>query len=184
VGLERGPFVRITEELFQGNSGRGDSLRWPRDTLYPQKLAQTSPTGGGRSVGIVRLRTQATELVFSLFSLLFFFLFPSLVILFLQSFITCPCNESLRGSLVSVSGLEQIILTVNAAAALIAMRTKYRKCWFALEPAHVRVKLNFSQGFLLTFVTSYDAPFRRNEVWLLCTRLVFVTIKLSPVLYN
>ena len=34
--------------------------------LYPQKLALTSPTGGGRSVGIVRLRTKATELWWSL----------------------------------------------------------------------------------------------------------------------
>jgi len=35
--------------------------------LNPQKLALTSPTGGGRSVGTVRLRTKATEfsLVFS-----------------------------------------------------------------------------------------------------------------------
>ena len=32
--------------------------------LYPQRLALTSPTGGGRSVGIVRSRTKATE-VFS-----------------------------------------------------------------------------------------------------------------------
>ena len=31
--------------------------------LYPQKLALTSPTGGGRSVGIVRWRTKATGLV-------------------------------------------------------------------------------------------------------------------------
>jgi len=31
--------------------------------LYPQKLALTSPTGGGRSVGIVRVRTEATELL-------------------------------------------------------------------------------------------------------------------------
>jgi len=30
--------------------------------LYPQKLALTSPTGGGRPVGIVRSRTKATEL--------------------------------------------------------------------------------------------------------------------------
>ena len=30
--------------------------------LYPQKLALTSPTGGGRSVGIVRSRTKATGL--------------------------------------------------------------------------------------------------------------------------
>jgi len=35
--------------------------------LYPQKLALTSPTGGGRSVGIVRSRTEATE-----FSLVFY----------------------------------------------------------------------------------------------------------------
>jgi hypothetical protein len=41
--------------------GRGDPLHWPRDTLYPQKLALTSPTSGGRSVGIVRFRTKATE---------------------------------------------------------------------------------------------------------------------------
>jgi len=29
--------------------------------LYPQKLALTLPTGGGRSVSIVRSRTKATE---------------------------------------------------------------------------------------------------------------------------
>jgi hypothetical protein len=70
VGLERGPLslVRIIEELLEWKSsgsgqenrinGRGDPLRWPRDTLYPQKLAQTSPTRGGLSVGIVRLRTK------------------------------------------------------------------------------------------------------------------------------
>ena len=38
--------------------------------LYPQKLALTSPTGGGRSVGIVRSRTKATEFV-CLFVMLF-----------------------------------------------------------------------------------------------------------------
>jgi hypothetical protein len=36
-------------------------LRLPRNTLYPQKLALTSATSGGRSVGIVRLQTKATE---------------------------------------------------------------------------------------------------------------------------
>jgi hypothetical protein len=41
--------------------GRKDPSRWPRSTLYPQKLALTSPTSGGGSVGIVRSRTQATE---------------------------------------------------------------------------------------------------------------------------
>jgi hypothetical protein len=42
-------------------NGHGDPLRWPRDTLSPQKLKLTSPTSDGRSVGIVRLRTTATE---------------------------------------------------------------------------------------------------------------------------
>ena len=39
--------------------------------LYPQKVGTNSPTGGGRSVGIVRLRTKATEF--------FFFIKPSIV---------------------------------------------------------------------------------------------------------
>jgi hypothetical protein len=38
-------------------NGRGDPLRWPRDTLYPQKLALASLTSGSRSVGIVLLQT-------------------------------------------------------------------------------------------------------------------------------
>jgi hypothetical protein len=42
---------------------RGDPLRCPRDTLYPQKVGITSPTNGGRSVCIVRSRTKATEFV-------------------------------------------------------------------------------------------------------------------------
>jgi hypothetical protein len=38
--------------------GRRDPSRCPLGTLYPQRLAITSPTIGGRSVGIVRSRTQ------------------------------------------------------------------------------------------------------------------------------
>ena len=44
-------------------NGRGDLLPWPREPLYPQKLALTSPTGGGRSVGIFHSRTKATKFV-------------------------------------------------------------------------------------------------------------------------
>jgi hypothetical protein len=33
------------------------------NSLYPQKLALTSPTSGGGSVGIVRSRTKAAELL-------------------------------------------------------------------------------------------------------------------------
>jgi hypothetical protein len=46
--------------------GRRDLSRFPRGTLYPQKLALISPTSGGRSVGIVFLGIQASEFSFSL----------------------------------------------------------------------------------------------------------------------
>jgi hypothetical protein len=73
VGLERGPLslLSTTGELLERNSsrsglqireyGHADQSRWPSGILYPQKLALTSPTSGGRLFGIVRWRTQATE---------------------------------------------------------------------------------------------------------------------------
>jgi hypothetical protein len=76
VGLERGPhsLVRPTEELLERKSSgsslgsreycRRNSSLWPRNILCQQKLAVTSPTNGGRSVDIVRSRTQATEFSF------------------------------------------------------------------------------------------------------------------------
>jgi hypothetical protein len=68
VGLERGPIrlLRSIEELLEWKSSRSVEIRCADHvtTLYPQKLALTSPTGGGRSVGIVRSRTKATEFSF------------------------------------------------------------------------------------------------------------------------
>jgi hypothetical protein len=73
MGSERGPLslVSTIEELLERKSsgsglespeyGRRDPSHWPRDAFYPQKLALTSPTSGGRSVGIVRSRTQSSE---------------------------------------------------------------------------------------------------------------------------
>jgi hypothetical protein len=75
VGLERGPLglVSTTEELLDRKVAAPvlkteiTVLRIRRadyaTSLYPQKLALTSPTGSGRSVSIVRSRTQATEFV-------------------------------------------------------------------------------------------------------------------------
>jgi hypothetical protein len=72
VGLERGPLslVNTAEELLGRKSsgsclenrdyGVGDPPHWLRNTLYPQQLALTSPTGDCRSVGVVLSRTQAT----------------------------------------------------------------------------------------------------------------------------
>jgi hypothetical protein len=82
VGLERDPLSlesRIEELLERKNSGSGlesreygrkNPPRWSRGNLYPQKLALTSPTSGGRSVGIVRSRTQTTEVFFSFLELM------------------------------------------------------------------------------------------------------------------
>jgi hypothetical protein len=53
--------------------GRRDPSRWPHGTFYSQKLKLTSPTSGGHSVGIVRLRAQATEFSFFSFNLIFSF---------------------------------------------------------------------------------------------------------------
>jgi hypothetical protein len=76
-GSGTGPLslVSTTEELLGRKTSdfglqdreydRRNPLRWPRGTLYPQKLALTSPTRGGGSVGIVRSRTQTTEFSFS-----------------------------------------------------------------------------------------------------------------------
>jgi hypothetical protein len=72
VDLERCPFslVSIIEELLEGNSSGfflesreyGRPSHWPRDTLYAQKLALSSPTCCGLSVCIVRLLTQAMDI--------------------------------------------------------------------------------------------------------------------------
>jgi hypothetical protein len=79
MGLQRGPLslVSTIEELLGRKSsssglesreyGRGDPLCWPCKTLYPQKLALTSRTSDGRSVDIVRSRTQVMELSFLIY---------------------------------------------------------------------------------------------------------------------
>jgi hypothetical protein len=54
-----------TNFSFEKERSCGDPLCWPCDTLYPQKLALTSPTSGGRSVSIVHSRTKVTEFLLS-----------------------------------------------------------------------------------------------------------------------
>jgi hypothetical protein len=76
VGLERGPLslVSTTEELLDRkvtapvykteNTAGGISHVDHVAPSIRKKLATTSPTSGGRSVGIVRSRTQTMEFVF------------------------------------------------------------------------------------------------------------------------
>jgi hypothetical protein len=83
VGLERGPLSLVStieEQLGRNSSGSGlenreygrrNPLRWPCDTLYQQKLALTSPTSDGHSVGIVRLLTMATKFVLYIFTVMY-----------------------------------------------------------------------------------------------------------------
>jgi hypothetical protein len=77
VGLERGPLslVSTIEELLDSklaapvykteNTAVGIRHADHVTPLSPQKLAITSPTSGGRSVGIVRSRTHTMEFKFS-----------------------------------------------------------------------------------------------------------------------
>jgi hypothetical protein len=48
------------QRLASWEYDRRDPLILPRGTLYQQKLTLSSPTSGGRSVGIVLSRTEAT----------------------------------------------------------------------------------------------------------------------------
>jgi hypothetical protein len=81
--------------------GHKDPLCSPFNTLYPQKLALTSPTSGGCSVSIVRSWTKVTE---------FFFFDRSLAIIrfpFFHSFCSVP-------ELVNDSGILHFIQKVTS----------------------------------------------------------------------
>jgi hypothetical protein len=64
----------IWVDLESREFGRGNPLCWPCDTLYPQKLAPTSPTSGGLSVGIVRSRTRPRNLFFCLYIYIYIYM--------------------------------------------------------------------------------------------------------------
>jgi hypothetical protein len=120
LDLKRGPLslMSTTEELLGRKSsgsgletreyGRRDSSRWPRGTLYSEKLVLTSPTRGGRSVGIVRSRTKATECVCFFFCILFL---VWSVLYCLCSFVCCVLSE--RGVLFRVLCLIVVPLPLN-----------------------------------------------------------------------
>ena len=81
--------------------------------LYPQKLALTSPTGGGRSVGIVRVRTKATE---------FFYI--------LSVFFSSKCslfhNSNIFGSVLVTFYIQGVLKLENNSVAKRLMRILQR----------------------------------------------------------
>ena len=72
--------------------------------LYTQKLALTSPTGGGRSVGIVRSRTKATEFSWS-FMLFFYELMYAVYWLLRWSSYRCCLLDAMCDTCLSVQGV-------------------------------------------------------------------------------
>jgi hypothetical protein len=56
-------FIILDPGLESWDYSHRDMTHWPRYILYLQKLALTSPTCGIRSVGIVRSRAKAAELL-------------------------------------------------------------------------------------------------------------------------
>jgi hypothetical protein len=77
VGLEQGPLslMGTTEELHERKSSgsdlenrdydrRGSGVLTTRHTSIRKKLALTSTTSGGRSVGLVHSRNQAMDFIF------------------------------------------------------------------------------------------------------------------------
>ena len=58
---DKQPRVGILIYIWQRLTAVGTRCADHVTPFYPQKLVLTSPTGGGRSVGIVRSRTKATE---------------------------------------------------------------------------------------------------------------------------
>jgi hypothetical protein len=123
VGLERGTLslVSITDELFERKSscsslesreyGRRDPSRWPRGTLYPQKLEVTSPTSGGRSIGIVRSRVQATE---------FFYMLCIIIIIII---------------IIIIAILQPFLMGLESFFSLLILHTVGRADWTGISPS-------------------------------------------------
>ena len=91
--------------------------------LYPQKLALPLPTGGGRSVGIVRLRTKATE--FMICNTFFFKMYLHVTFFYRLEFLTLL--------LIDIQFVLHVILIMQYCADLVCFTcivlTCSISCW-------------------------------------------------------
>jgi hypothetical protein len=127
-------------------NGRGNSLRRPRNTLCPRMLALTSPTSGGRLLGIIRLRTKATE--FSFMCLLL----PYLLFRLRKSF-SRSCSHLLSSPAHFLLTSDSVSGTFLARSCLIRSRHKLRAlqlCTLSIR-RQIRVVYN-SPSFFFFFV--------------------------------
>jgi hypothetical protein len=119
----------IRTSLDSREYGRGDPLRWPRNTFSPQKLALTSPTSGGLSVGIICSRTKATG-----FSFILTYLYRSNA----EGLHTGSCGTVPRWKMCSACTLPRPPLWSSGQSSWLQIRRpgfdsrhyqKKRKCW-------------------------------------------------------
>jgi hypothetical protein len=149
MGLERGPLslVRIIEELLEWKieiNGRGNPLRWPRDTLYPQELALTSPTSGGGSVGISRLRTKIHGVLVN--------------ILLVQNFCCLDCPIILYIFLMAHNRMRAVrFFILNWIHALSFSKFSEEDC-ISLRCVLLRYEMRELSGVPVTVYINYDAP--------------------------
>jgi hypothetical protein len=154
--------------------GRGDPLRWPRDTLYPQKLALTSRTSGGRSVSIVCLQNKATEFV------LFLFLFlvwhntgnaPVFTIIFFMPDLSLNPLKLVNGSHLQAFGMNH--MTQGQSYPFLLLPTNYELC--------SRKEINFcDMNFLnncIYFCIKYMFSFSNICIWKHVIGIYFVFLK-------
>jgi hypothetical protein len=190
VGLERGPLslVSATEELHERNSsgfglesreyGRRDPSRWPCGTLYPQKLALTSLTSGGRysslpdsghGVNFILVlrgweyRTEQACLLLSYFENLVIFLSDVYTIFFSHMSATCPALPWLHDSLHAWRSIQVMKLLI-----------------MHMSPTSSAFKLTSVQTFCSA--TCSQTPHERNSYRGDCVRLS-CTKQLSLYLY-
>ena len=109
--------------------------------LYPQKLALTSPTGGGRSVGMVRSRTKATEFSFSLVS------YKVTLCIWWYAY-SCLCNRSTNPMHQPFLGYCDITLIIlNKFAQLVTLLT----CIWEVSGLHLVWDTNYCYWYFSLF---------------------------------